>query len=184
MATGASALALAACANSNGGGNAPADGGNDGGDTAPEPAGDAYAAPDASAYPIEPDGEDVEALWTSEETRDGWTRVTNPNGVVIGVMDEAKIIQVNGLAFKDLDGSGKLDLFEDWRQAIDDRASDFAAHLSDDDCIKLMFHGGVADKSEGAEDPEFGLIAQGSAAGVSRLASNEESYATDIQWIN
>ena len=48
VATGASALALAACANSNGGGNAPADGGNDGGDTAPEPAGDAYAAPDAS----------------------------------------------------------------------------------------------------------------------------------------
>ncbi len=182
VATGAGALALAACANNNGA--APAEGGDEGGEPAPEPAGDAFAAPDASAYPIDPDGEDVEALWTSEETRDGWTRATNPNGVVIGVANTAKIIQVNGLAFKDLDGNGKLDFYEDWRQTADVRAAALAAVLSDDDCIKLMFHGGVADKSEGAEDPDFGLIAKGSAAGVSRLASNAESYATDIQWIN
>ncbi|MBQ6411098.1 MAG: hypothetical protein IJI16_04025, partial [Atopobiaceae bacterium] len=112
------------------------------------------------------------------------TKVTNPNGVILGVMDAAKIIQVGGLAFKDLDGSGKLDLWEDWRQDVGARAADLASKLSDEDCIKLMFHGGVADKAEGAEDPDFGLIAQGSRAGVSRLASNAESYATDIQWIN
>ncbi len=166
VAAGASALTLAACAN------------NDGA------ASEKPTVPDASSYPIDPDGDGVKALWTSEETRDGWIRVTNPDGAVLGVMDENKIIQVDGLAFKDLDGNGKLDLYEDWRQSIDDRASDLAARLSDDDCIKLMFHGGVADKTEGAEDPEFGLIEKGSAAGVSRLASDEESYATDIKWIN
>ncbi len=166
-AAGAGALTLAACANNNG--------------TASE---DGNAAPDASAYPIDVDGDDVKALWTSEETRDGWIRVTNPNGAVIGVMDKNKIIQVDGLAFKDLDGNGKLDLYEDWRQTADDRAKDLASRLSDDDCIKLMFHGGVADKSEDATDPDFGLIEKGSVAGVSRLASDKDSYASDIEWIN
>ena len=140
--------------------------------------------PAADKYPIDPDADGIEGLWTSEQTRDGWTRATNPNGVEIGVMDEKKIIQVDGLAFKDLDGNGKLDFYEDWRQSFDDRAAHLASLLTDEECINLMFHGGVADKSEGAEDPDFGLIEKGSAAGVSRLASDEESYATDINWIN
>ena len=32
--------------------------------------------PSADKYPIDPDGDDVTAKWTSEETRDGWTKVT------------------------------------------------------------------------------------------------------------
>lgn len=143
------------------------------------------ATPDAGSYPIDPDGDGVEAKWTSEETRDGWTRVTNPDGgTTLGVKDTAKIIQVGGLAFRDMNGNGKLDLWEDWRQSNAERAAAFSDSLSDDDCIKLMFHGGAADTSDGAEDPEFGLLRQGSRAGVSRLSSDEESYPTDIRWIN
>lgn len=70
--------------------------------------GDEYAAPSADAYPIDPDGDDVEALYEREEMRNGWIRFTNPNGVEIGVSDPSKMIQVNGLAFKDSNGSGKL----------------------------------------------------------------------------
>lgn len=143
------------------------------------------AVPAADSYPIDPDGEGTAAKWSSEETRDGWTRVTNPDGgAELGVMNTAKIIQVDGLAFRDMNGNGKLDLWEDWRQPAEDRAAAFSASLSDDDCIKLMFHGGAADTSEGASDPDFGLVREGSRAGVSRLSSDEESYPTDIRWIN
>lgn len=86
-------------------------------------ASDPLAAPAADKYPIEPDKDDVKAKWASEEVRDGWTKVTNEDGgAVLGVMDAAKIIQVDGYAFKDLNGNGKLDLYEDWRQSPEDRA--------------------------------------------------------------
>ena len=61
----AGTAALAACGNT----AAPAD------DAEPEAApvadGDIYAAPDASAYPIDPDGEGVEALYETKESRGG-----------------------------------------------------------------------------------------------------------------
>ena len=64
-------------------------------------ASDPLAAPAADKYPIEPDKDDVKAKWASEEVRDGWTKVTNEDGgAVLGVMDAAKIIQVDGYAFK------------------------------------------------------------------------------------
>ena len=145
-----------------------------------------YSAPDASAYPIDVDGDDVAALYEVEELRDGWTRATNPNGVEIGVMDAAKIIQVGGLAFRDMNGDGKLDLFEDWRQSWDDRAADLASKLTAEECIQLMWHGGPESGSDLGTNTESGFdwIDQGSRGGVSRLSSTPESFATDIQWIN
>ena len=87
-----------------------------------------FTAPAADKYPIEPDGSDVKAKWTSEQTRDGWYKITQEDGApTLGVMDDTKIIQVDGYAFKDMNGSGKLDLYEDWRQSIDDRSANLAS---------------------------------------------------------
>ncbi len=144
--------------------------------------------PSADQYPIEPDAEGTEAKWSSEETRDGWTRVTNPDdGATLGVTDTARIIQVDGLAFRDMDGDGKLSLFEDWRQTPEDRAADLAAKLSDQECIQLMWHGGASDAGGGSVEEttaNTNLIDLGSAAGVSRFNADEESYASSIAWIN
>ena len=173
----AAAAGLAAC--NNGGAPAPADGGE------PAPADDIFAAPAADAYPIDPDAEGTEALWTSEQTRDGWTKVTNPEGgVELGVMDAAKIIQVNGLAFKDLNGNGKLDLYEDWRQTGDDRAAALAAMMTGEEIIPVMFHGGTSDNQTSTDTESFNLIEQGSCSGVSRLSYTLDSFASDVQWIN
>ena len=154
----------------------------------PAPAGDIFAAPDASAYPIEPDGDDVAALWTSETLRNGWTRVTQEGGAVLGVMDPARIIQVNGLAFRDMDGDGKLSLWEDWRQSADDRAAALASVMTADECIQLMWHGGVQSVPDAPGVPtdpnDIGLLDKGSCAGVSRLSSGADSYAAGISWIN
>lgn len=146
-----------------------------------------YNAPDAGSYPIDPDGDDVEALWTSEDIRAGWTKATNPNGVEIGVWDTAKIIQVDGLAFRDMNGDGKLDLWEDWRQSAEDRARALADELPREQIIPLMWHGGDTAMSitgEGVNTEKYGLLSQGSRAGCSRLCSTIDSYGSDIDWIN
>lgn len=147
------------------------------------------SAPSADKYPIDPDGSDVKALWTSEKVRDGWTKVTNPDGgATLGVMDAARIIQVDGLAFRDMNGDGKLELWEDWRQSADDRAKALADSLTADQCIKLMWHGGVQgmpDVPGAATDAnDMGLLDKGSCAGVSRLSADGESYASAVSWIN
>ncbi len=144
---------------------------------------------DSSSYPLDPDGDDVEALYTTETTRDGWTRYTNPDdGALIGVMDTARMIQVDGLAFRDMDGDGKISLFEDWRQSADDRAKDLASKLSAEECIQLMWHGGVqsAEDMPGveADTSDTALLDLGSCAGVSRLGPDATSYASAISWIN
>ena len=72
---------------------------------------DPLAAPAEDKYPIDPDKEGTGAKWSSEQTRDGWYKVTNEDGgAELGVMDEAKVIQVGGYAFRDANGNGKLDL--------------------------------------------------------------------------
>ena len=156
-------------------------------------AGDGTAAPSADSYPIDPDGEGVEAKWASEEVRDGWTRVTQEGGATLGVMDAARIIQVDGYAFRDMNGDGKIELWEDWRQSADDRAAALAAALPAEECIKLMWHGGDTSMGGGPGGPgaeaseeteKYDLVKAGSRAGVSRLSSDLESCASDISWIN
>ncbi len=150
-------------------------------------ASDPLAAPAADKYPIEPDKEGAEAKWASEEVRDGWTRYTNEGGVEVGVMDTAKIIQVDGFAFKDLNGNGKLDLYEDWRQDGETRAKALAEMMSADEIAPLLFHGGAAPSSQLSSEwspSGYGYVEQGSCAGVSRLKSSLKSCASDVRWIN
>ncbi len=155
---------------------------NNSSSTASEP----LAAPAADKYPIDPDGSDVKAKYASEEVREGWTKFTNEDGgAVIGVMDTAKKIQVDGYAFRDMNGNGKLDLWEDWRQTDEDRAAALAEALPAEECINLMFHGGDEGFSTDGEETEaHNYTKAGSRAGVSRLQSTLDSMASDIQWIN
>lgn len=146
----------------------------------------AEALPSASDYPIEPDGDDVPAKWTSEKVRkDGWTRVSNPDGgATLGVMDEARIIQVDGLAFRDMDGSGKLDLWEDWRQPADVRSKALADTLSAEEILPLMFHNGLMSTTAPLDEDSVKTLSEGMRAGVSRASANADNYADAVAWIN
>jgi beta-glucosidase len=53
----------------------------------------------------------------------------------------ASLLVVDGLLFKDLDRSGKLDPYEDWRLPSTVRAADLAGRLSLDERAGLMVHG-------------------------------------------
>ena len=139
-------------------------------------ASDPLAAPAADKYPIEPDKDDVKAKWASEEVRDGWTKVTNQDGgAVLGVMDASKIIQVDGYAFKDLNGDGKLDLYEDWRQPVDERAKALAQMMSADDLFPLLWAGGTQSSSTTTDTSAMDYIEDGARAGVSRIQSSIKS---------
>lgn len=102
--------------------------------------------PDASSYPIEAEEWGSGTVRHSEEvvgdarSGDGWTRVTNEGGRTLGVMDTGKLIQVDGYAFKDTNGNGALDLWEDWRQSAEDRAAALAGELTMSQAAALMHH--------------------------------------------
>ena len=119
---------------------------NQGGEQQPGAQTDVATAPAADAYPIEPEEWGSGTVRHSEEvigdarSGDGWTRVTNEGGVTLGVMDADKLIQVDGYAFKDLNGNGKLDLWEDWRQTPEARAEAQAAELDIKAALALMLH--------------------------------------------
>lgn len=99
---------------------------------------DTPKAPSESDYPISPDADGVKAKWSSEQVARSWTRVTNEGGPALGIADESKIIQVDGLAFKDLNGNGKLDFWEDWRQDPEARAAALAREMDLADIPGLM----------------------------------------------
>ena len=92
------------------------------GGSTPSDTPDASGGPETSA-PVANTG-DLEELgsgevkWSEEKTADGWMKVTNQGGATLGYSPDSgvKLIQVDGLAFKDLNRNGKLDLYEDWRQ--------------------------------------------------------------------
>jgi beta-glucosidase len=62
----------------------------------------------------------------------------NPNGPTIGVTHN-HVIQKDGLCFRDIDGSGTLKPFDDWRLTPKERADSLASALSTDEKIGQLF---------------------------------------------
>lgn len=50
----------------------------------------------------------------------------------------APILQINGLLFKDLNKNGRLDVYEDWRRALEDRVSDLVVQMTLEEKAGLM----------------------------------------------
>ena len=67
--------------------------------------------------------------------------IQQKNGPTLG-FDQAKIIQKDGLSFKDLNKNGRLDVYEDWRKPVDERAKDLAKQLSVEEIAGLMLYSG------------------------------------------
>ncbi len=50
------------------------------------------------------------------------------------------ILEVDGLSFKDLNGNGQLDVYEDWRQDLDARVKDLYDQMTLEERAGLFFH--------------------------------------------
>ncbi|MDO4331165.1 MAG: glycoside hydrolase family 3 N-terminal domain-containing protein [Eubacteriales bacterium] len=62
----------------------------------------------------------------------------NPNGPVIGTVSR-KVIEKDGLYFKDLDGSGELKPYDDWRLSPAERAKAYVKVLTVEEKIAQLF---------------------------------------------
>ncbi len=73
---------------------------------------------------------------------DGYMAVHQPNGPVLGYNPSSgcTLLEVDGLVFKDLDRDGKLSPFEDWRLSANERATDLAGRLSEEEIAGLMLY--------------------------------------------
>lgn len=60
-----------------------------------------------------------------------------PKQPVLGTRS-AKLIQANGLSFKDLNGNGKLDNYEDWRLTPEERSTDLLGQMSLEEKVGFM----------------------------------------------
>jgi beta-glucosidase len=79
------------------------------------------------------------------ETGSGSIRiVTNKDGQTLGydTTSHVKLLTVKGLAFKDLNKNGKLDIYEDWRLPAEERAKDLASKMSIEQIAGLMLYSG------------------------------------------
>ncbi len=84
--------------------------------------------------------------------------VENADGPTLGYSPKSgvKILEIDGLKFKDLNKNGKLDPYEDWRLPVDERAKDLASKMSIEQIAGLMLYS--AHQSIPAAAEGFGAV--------------------------
>jgi beta-glucosidase len=78
--------------------------------------------------------------YTESTTDDGYTVVDNGDGKQLSYSPDSglKLIEKDGYAFKDFEGTGELVPYEDWRLSAEERAEDLAGRLSIEQIAGLM----------------------------------------------
>ena len=93
----------------------------------------------------------AEGKYTTETIADGWIRVVNEGGAVLGYDPNSGVtlIEDDGFAFKDLNKNGTLDAYEDWRLSYEDRAADLRAQRNVvTECDKDQHPGRIGEKAD------------------------------------
>lgn len=116
------------------------------------------------------EGETSADNYTTREVTDGSTTfvvVENPGGgatLSYGADSGIELVTENSdgkeLAFKDLNGNGELDAWEDWRLEASERAADLAPQLSREQMVGLMTWAGT-NETDGMTDEHKAAVADG-----------------------
>ena len=104
----------------------------------------------------------------------------NGDGPVIGVTSKP-VIEQDGLYFKDLDGSGVLDAYKDWRLSPAVRAESLVKALSVDEKIGMLFSNSWRMGQELKEDElkdETGLLSEQIVEEADSIFSAEKTWGT------
>lgn len=78
----------------------------------------------------------------TEEAKSDFIQISNKGGATLGYHSSSglSIVEDGGFAFKDLNGNGELDPYEDWRLSTDERAEDLASKMSVEQIAGLMLY--------------------------------------------
>ena len=73
---------------------------------------------------------------------EGYILVKQSRGAELGYSPESgvSLLERDGFVFKDLNRNGEVDVYEDWRRSLSERAEDLAASLSIDEIAGLMLY--------------------------------------------
>ena len=127
----------------------------------------------------------ADAKYATEVTADGWTKVTNDNGVILGYTEGTgvTIIEEDGYAFKDLNKNGKLDAYEDWRLDDAERAAALVELLSRDERAALMINADNRSVSNGDFPDEMkAALDKGVRSGLAPFFGGK--VTTQVDYIN
>lgn len=127
----------------------------------------------------------ADARYTTEATKDGWVKVINNNGVILGYTEGTgvTIIEDDGYAFKDLNKNGKLDAYEDWRLDDAERAAALVELLSRDERAALMINAENSSVSNGDFPDEMkAALDKGVRSGLAPFFGGK--VTTQVDYIN
>lgn len=76
----------------------------------------------------------AEKKYTETDTGKGYVLVTQEGGKTLGYSKDSGVtlLEEDGYAFKDLNRNGKLDVYEDWRKSVSERAANLAELMTQD----------------------------------------------------
>lgn len=72
--------------------------------------------------------------------KNGWWKVVNEGGAVLGVSDMDMIIEQDGYAFRDLNHNKTIEPYEDWRLPMEERITDLISRMEVDEMAGLMLY--------------------------------------------
>ena len=159
--------------------------GTGGGDAGAQAAAATELAANAENYVPEPG---ADAKYTVTVTPDNWVKIENEGGATLGLSQKSgvKIIEEDGLAFKDLNQNGSLDVYEDWRKPAEERAQSLAEAMKGEEKALMLAHGGwdgdFTTEPLMADDASAVYLKAGGRGGVTRAISN--GGGAHAKWTN
>ncbi len=121
------------------------------------------------------------ARW-SERTADGFNVIEQRGGATLGYSTASglKLLEKGGYVFKDLNGNGILDVYEDWRLPDGQRAEDLASRMSIEQIAGLMLyskHQAVPTDSYGEWSSTYnGVTLEESGLPVSAISDKQKAF--------
>ena len=88
------------------------------------------------------------------------------------VLAQSSLVRISdGIAYRDLDKNGKLDVYEDQRQPIEDRVQDLLKKMTLEEKAGMMFYSPVRTNADGSieDKPASGLLASLSPVGITEI---------------
>ncbi|WP_263121254.1 glycoside hydrolase family 3 protein [Cellulomonas sp. RIT-PI-Y] len=131
--------------------------------------------------------------FTTRDVSDGTTDfvvVTNPGdgatlsyGADSGIELLTETVDGKEYAFKDMNGNGTLDLWEDWRESAEDRAADLAGQLSKEQIAGLMlFSSHERSPADGLTDAQKEYLSDSRLRNVLNAGPND--VEANVTWSN